>query len=74
MNSRRASSDFPAASSDCPFRYRNCASSPLNGGLSFRFTGTVDTIKNLEADKFYSLVEGKGIVPREQIAPSKPKQ
>jgi hypothetical protein len=37
-------------------------------------SGTVDTMKNLEADKFYSVLEGKGIVPREQIAPGKPKQ
>jgi hypothetical protein len=36
-------------------------------------SGTVDTMKNLEADKFYSVLEGKGIVPREQIAPGKPK-
>jgi len=37
-------------------------------------SGTVDTMKNLEADKFYSVLEGKGIVPREQITPGKPKQ
>lgn len=37
-------------------------------------SGTVDTMKNLEADKFYSVLEGKGIVSREQIAPGKPKQ
>jgi enediyne biosynthesis protein E4 len=37
-------------------------------------SGTVDTMKNLEADKFYSVLEGKGIVAREQIAPGKPKQ
>ena len=36
-------------------------------------SGTVDTMKNLEADKFYSVLEGKGIVPREEIAPGKPK-
>ena len=29
-------------------------------------SGTVDTMKNLEADKFYSVLEGKGIVPRER--------
>jgi hypothetical protein len=37
-------------------------------------SGTVDTMKNLEADKFYSVLEGKGIVAREQILPGKPKQ
>lgn len=37
-------------------------------------SGTVDTMKNLEVDKFYSVLEGKGIVPREQILPGKPKQ
>ena len=37
-------------------------------------SGTVDKMTNLEADKFYSVLEGKGIVPREQIAPGKPKQ
>jgi hypothetical protein len=37
-------------------------------------SGAVDTMKNLEADKFYSVLEGKGIVPRDQIAPGKPKQ
>ncbi len=36
-------------------------------------SGTVDKMTNLEADKFYSVLEGKGIVPREQIAPGKPK-
>jgi hypothetical protein len=36
-------------------------------------SGTVDTMKDLEVDKFYSVLEGKGIVPREQIAPGKPK-
>ncbi len=37
-------------------------------------SGTVDTMKNLEVDKFYSVLEGKGIVAREQILPGKPKQ
>jgi hypothetical protein len=37
-------------------------------------SGTVDEITNLESDKFYSVLEGKGIVLREQIAPGKPKQ
>ena len=36
-------------------------------------SGTVDTMKNLEVDKSYSVLEGKGIVPREQILPGKPK-
>jgi enediyne biosynthesis protein E4 len=36
-------------------------------------SGTVDKMTNLEADKFYSVLEGKGIVPREQILPGKPK-
>ena len=37
-------------------------------------SGTVDKMTNLEVDKFYSVLEGKGVVPREQIAPGKPKQ
>ena len=37
-------------------------------------SGTVDKMTNLESDKFYSVLEGKGIVLREQIAPGKPKQ
>jgi hypothetical protein len=32
----------------------------------------VDTIHNLEADKFYSVLEGSGIVPAAKIAPVKP--
>jgi enediyne biosynthesis protein E4 len=36
-------------------------------------SGTVDKMTNLEADKFYAVLEGKGIVPREQILPGKPK-
>ncbi len=37
-------------------------------------SGTVDKMTNLEVDKFYSVLEGRGVVPREQIAPGKPKQ
>lgn len=33
-------------------------------------SGRVETIKNLEADKFYSVLEGEGIVPRAKILPS----
>ncbi|MGB2605868.1 MAG: ASPIC/UnbV domain-containing protein [Terracidiphilus sp.] len=33
-------------------------------------SGTIDVIKHLEVDKFYSVLEGKGIVPAEQIRPS----
>jgi hypothetical protein len=33
-------------------------------------SGAIDVIKNLEADKFYSVLEGKGIVPGEQIRPT----
>ncbi|HET9741296.1 MAG TPA: CRTAC1 family protein [Terriglobales bacterium] len=33
-------------------------------------SGAVDTIKNLAADKFYSVLEGKGIVPAELIRPA----
>ena len=32
-------------------------------------SGTVDTMKDLQADKFYSVLEGKGIVPAEEIRP-----
>ena len=37
-------------------------------------SGTVDKMTNLEVDKFYSVLEGRGVVPREQIAPGKPRQ
>ncbi len=37
-------------------------------------SGTVDKMTNLEVDKFYSVLEGKGVVPRDQILPGKPKQ
>jgi hypothetical protein len=32
-------------------------------------SGQVDTIKDLDADKFYSVLEGQGIVPAEKIRP-----
>ena len=32
-------------------------------------SGAVDNFKNLEADKFYSVLEGKGVVPAERIRP-----
>ena len=31
--------------------------------------GAMDTLKDIAADKFYSVLEGKGIVPAEQIRP-----
>jgi len=34
-------------------------------------SGQVETLKNLETDKFYSILEGKGIVPPEQIRPTR---
>lgn len=33
-------------------------------------SGTIDLRKNLKTGKFYSVLEGKGIVPPEQIRPS----
>ena len=33
-------------------------------------SGKVETIKDLDADKFYSVLEGQGIVPREKILPT----
>ena len=33
-------------------------------------SGRVETIQNLDADKFYSVLEGQGIVPPEKIRPS----
>jgi hypothetical protein len=33
-------------------------------------SGAVDNLKDLAADKFYSVLEGKGIVPPEQIRPA----
>jgi hypothetical protein len=35
-------------------------------------SGTVDKIGHLEADHFYSILEGHGIVPRERIVPAGP--
>lgn len=35
-------------------------------------SGASDVIKNLEADRFYAILEGKGIVPFEQIRPTAP--
>jgi hypothetical protein len=32
-------------------------------------SGAVDNLKDLAADKFYSVLEGKGTVPPEQIRP-----
>jgi len=34
-------------------------------------SGAVDHIRNLAADQFYSVLEGKGIVPRNEILPHK---
>lgn len=34
-------------------------------------SGTVDRIGSLAADQFYSVLEGKGLVPREEILPHK---
>jgi hypothetical protein len=34
-------------------------------------SGAVDTVKDLEANQFYAVQEGKGIIPREQILPAK---
>ncbi len=33
-------------------------------------SGGMDSLKDLPADKFYAVLEGKGIVPREQIVPA----
>ncbi|HKV76608.1 MAG TPA: ASPIC/UnbV domain-containing protein, partial [Candidatus Sulfotelmatobacter sp.] len=35
-------------------------------------SGATDVIKNLEADKFYDVLEGKGLVSFEQIRPKAP--
>ena len=32
-------------------------------------SGAMEVLKNLEADKFYAVLEGKGVVPAEQIRP-----
>jgi hypothetical protein len=36
-------------------------------------SGVVDTVKNLPGDKFYAVLEGKGVVPPEQLKPLAPK-
>jgi hypothetical protein len=36
-------------------------------------SGAVDTLKDLAADKFYAVLEGRGAVPAEQIKPLAPK-
>ncbi len=36
-------------------------------------SGTVDKLSNLQADKFYSVLEGSGVVDREKILPPKKK-
>jgi len=33
-------------------------------------SGAVETLKNLEADKFYNVLEGQGIVAAEKIRPA----
>jgi len=35
-------------------------------------SGQTEVLKDLDADKFYSVLEGKGIVPAEQIRPAAP--
>jgi enediyne biosynthesis protein E4 len=35
-------------------------------------SGKIEMLKNLDADKFYSVLEGRGIVPAEEIRPSAP--
>lgn len=35
-------------------------------------SGAVETLKNLDVDKFYSVLEGQGILPPEKIRPSGP--
>jgi hypothetical protein len=35
-------------------------------------SGKVETLSNLDVDKFYSVLEGEGIVPAEKIRPPKP--
>jgi enediyne biosynthesis protein E4 len=37
-------------------------------------SGKVETIKDLDVDKFYSVLEGEGIVPRARIIPTPPKK
>ena len=33
-------------------------------------SGKVETLKDLDVDKFYSVLEGQGIVPEEKIRPA----
>jgi hypothetical protein len=35
-------------------------------------SGTIDTVKNLEADKFYSVLEGSGVVDAKALKPKVP--
>ncbi|HWY44490.1 MAG TPA: CRTAC1 family protein [Candidatus Sulfotelmatobacter sp.] len=35
-------------------------------------SGKIEALKDLDADKFYSVLEGQGIVPREKILPTAP--
>jgi len=35
-------------------------------------SGKVETLRNLEVDKFYAVLEGQGIVPFEKIRPAAP--
>jgi hypothetical protein len=35
-------------------------------------SGRIETLKNLESDRFYSVLEGQGIVPAEKIRPAAP--
>jgi len=35
-------------------------------------SGKIETLKNLGADRFYSVLEGQGIVPDEKIRPAAP--
>jgi hypothetical protein len=37
-------------------------------------SGKVETLSNLAADKYYSVMEGQGIVPFEKIRPAAPKK
>jgi hypothetical protein len=37
-------------------------------------SGKVETISNLEADRYYAVLEGQGIVPAERIKPTPPKR
>src|SRR6267142_229652 len=35
-------------------------------------SGKIETLRDLDVDKFYSVLEGQGIVPREKILPTAP--